>query len=151
MPRFDIYTPIAVVLFFTLVTTLRFSFTGTLKTANPVLRVVTNPAWLYPLIISGPYLLGAYYHGTISPWPPQAFAMVSLHAGFWAGLTASIAAATADIWLLWATATTFKTFAPPHDHRVIKYYYVANFLVGAYLMARFTHVIDMGKAGIIPF
>ena len=150
MPQPDIYAPLAVVLFFTFVTTLRYSIAGTLASANPLLRIVTNPVWLYPLVISGPYVLGAYYHGAISPWPPAAFAMVSGHAGPWAGLCAAIAAATADIWLLWAGATTFRKFAPPHDQRVVKYYYLANFLVGAYLMARFTHVIDMGAAGIIP-
>ena len=46
--------------------------------------------------------------------------------------------------------TTFKTFSPPQDHRMIKYYYVVNALVGGYLMARFLHIIDMGQNGIIP-
>ena len=56
---------------------------------------------------------------------------------------------TADIWLLWATATTFKIFSPPQDARMVKYYYLVNFVIGAYLMARFFHVIDMGKTGVI--
>jgi hypothetical protein len=150
MQHFNVYTPIAAVLFFTFLTTLRYSFTGRLHTTNPVLRIVTNPSWLYPLILSGPFLLGSFYHGTMSPWPPAAFEMVSQRAGFWAGAAAAIAAATADVWLLWATATTFRKFSPPHDVRMVKYYYVVNFVVGAYLMARFTHVIDMGQAGIIP-
>jgi hypothetical protein len=136
MQHFNVYTPIAAVLFFTFLTTLRYSFTGRLHTTNPVLRIVTNPSWLYPLILSA--------------WPPAAFEMVSQRAGFWAGAAAAIAAATADVWLLWATATTFRKFSPPHDVRMVKYYYVVNFVVGAYLMARFTHVIDMGQAGIIP-
>ncbi len=146
----NLYTPIAVVLFFTLLTTLRFSFTGTLKASDPVSLVVTSPVWLYALVISGPYMLGAFYHGTISPWPPAAYEAVSLRAGMWAGLSAAIAAATADVWLLWATATTFRKFSPPDDSRMIKYYYLVNLAVGGYLMARFLHVIDMGKAGIIP-
>jgi hypothetical protein len=150
MPPLDLYAVFAIILTFTFLTTLRYSITGTLGTENPVLRVVTNPVWLYALVVSGPYILGAYYHDAISPWPPTAYAMVSQKAGAWAGAAAAIAAATADIWLLWATATTFRKFSPPHDHRMIKYYYVANFVVGAYLMARFGHVIDMGKAGIIP-
>jgi len=145
----NLYTPIAVVLFFTMLTTLRFSFTGTLKAADPVSRVVTSPVWLYALIISGPYMLGCYYHGTISPWPPAAFEMVNQRAGMWAGLSAAIAAATADIWLLWATATTFKTFSPPDDARMVKYYYLVNLVIGGYLMARFLHVIDMGQAGVL--
>jgi len=68
----------------------------------------------------------------------------------WAGLCAGIAAATADVWLLWATATTFRKFSPPDDVRMVKYYYLVNLAIGGYLMARFLHVIDMGKAGIIP-
>jgi len=54
----NLYTLIAVVLFFTMLTTLRFSFTGTLKVTDPVSRVITNPVWLYALVISGPYMLG---------------------------------------------------------------------------------------------
>jgi hypothetical protein len=150
MQHFDLYTPIAAILFFTFLTTLRFSFSGHFHARDPISRIVTNPAWLYPLILSGPYMLGAYYHGAISPWPPQAFAIVSAQSGFWAGVATAIAAATADVWLLWATATTFRRFSPPHDARVVKYYYVANLAVGGYLMARFFHVIDMGNAGIIP-
>jgi hypothetical protein len=146
----NLYTPLAVILFFTMLTTLRFSFTGTLKTPNPALRLLTHPAWLYALVLAGGYTLGAFYHGTLSPWPPATFTSVSQRAGFWAGVTATEAAITVDIWLLWATATTFKTYSPPHDKRMIKYYYAVNLLVGGYLMARFLHIIDMGQNGIIP-
>ena len=45
---------------------------------------------------------------------------------------------------------TFKVFSPPHDARMIKYYYAVNLVIGAYLMARFLHVIDMGQIGILP-
>jgi hypothetical protein len=150
MQHFDLYTPVAAVLFFTFLTTLRFSFSGHFQARDPVSRIVTNPAWLYPLILSGPWALGAFYHAAISPWPPQTFEMIAGKDGAWAGAAAAIAAATADVWLLWATATVFRRFSPPHDHRMIKYYYVVNLVVGGYLMARFLHVIDMGAAGIIP-
>jgi hypothetical protein len=146
----NLYTPLAVILFFTMVTTLRFSITGTLKSANPVVRFLTHPAWLYPLVLEGGWVLGAFYHGTLSPWPPATYRMVLEHAGLWAAVAATEGAITADIWLLWAAATTFKTFSPPHDRRMIKYYYAVNLVIGAYLMARFTHVLDMGQAGIIP-
>ena len=59
----NLYTPLAVILFFTMLTTLRFSVAGTLKTANPALRLVTHPAWLYALVLAGGYTLGAFYHG----------------------------------------------------------------------------------------
>lgn len=150
MGPINLYTPIAVVLAFTFLTTLRYSFTGKLATANPVLRVVTNGIWLYPLILAGPFTLGAFYHGLFSPWPPQAYATAAQQSGPWAGAAAALAAATGDIWLLWATATTFRRFSPPQDARMVKYYYLANLAVGGYLMARFLHVIDMGQAGIIP-
>jgi hypothetical protein len=146
----DLYTPLAVILFFTMMTTLRFSFTGTLKSDNPLVRILTHPAWLSPLILEGGYVLGAFYHGALSPWPPATFHSVAQLHGFWAAVAATEGAITADIWLLWATATTFKTFSPPHDKRMIKYYYVVNLVIGGYLMARFLHFIDMGQAGIIP-
>jgi hypothetical protein len=145
----DFFTPLAVVLFFTMVTTLRFSIAGTLKTGNPLLRAVTHPAWLYPLVLTGGYTLGAFYHGKISPWPPASFHSIADHHGFWAAIAASEAAITADIWLLWATATTFKVFSPPDDARMVKYYYAVNLVIGGYLMARFLHVIDMGQLGIL--
>ena len=146
----NLYTPLAVILFFTMLTTLRFSFTGTLKAQNPLVLALTHPAWLSPLILEGGYVLGSFYHGTLSPWPPATFHSIAQHSGFWAAAAATEGAITADIWLLWATATTFKTFSPPHDRRMIKYYYAVNLVIGGYLMARFLHIIDMGQAGIIP-
>jgi hypothetical protein len=145
----NLYTPLAVILFFTMLTTLRFSIAGTLKTGNPVLRAITHPAWLAALILEGGYVLGAFYHEALSPWPPATYHMVMDKAGFWAALAATEGAITIDIWLLWATATTFKIFSPPQDARMVKYYYLVNFVIGAYLMARFFHVIDMGKTGVI--
>ena len=56
----DLFMPLAVVLFFTMITTLRFSLEGTLKTANPVLRALTHPAWLAPLVATGGFTLGAF-------------------------------------------------------------------------------------------
>src|SRR5271156_3601984 len=111
----DFYTPLAVILFFTMITTLRFSIAGTLKTPDPVLRLLTHPAWLSPLILAGGWTLGAFYHGTLSPWPPATFTAVGQRAGVWAAVAATEATITADIWLLWATATTFKVFSPPAD------------------------------------
>jgi hypothetical protein len=140
----DLYTPLAILLAFTFLTTLRFSLTGRLKTANPALRFVTHPAWLYTLILAGGYILGAYYHGAMSPWPPAAFAAASAKSGLWAGVAAGLGTATVDIWLFWATATAFKTFSPPEERRVIPIYYVVNAAVGFYLMARFYHVIPIG-------
>ena len=145
-----LFTPLAVILFFTMITTLRFSIAGTLKTANPVLRFLTHPAWLYPLVLVGGYTLGAFYHGALSPWPPATFTSGSQRFGLWGGVAATEAVITADIWLLWATATTFKVFSPPHDKRMVKYYYAVNLVIGGYLMARFLHFIDMGQTGIIP-
>jgi len=145
-----VMTPLAIVLFFTMVTTLRFSIEGTLKTGNALLRVLTHPAWLTPLILEGGFTLGLFYHGKLSPWPPATFRMLVEKYGFWGGIAGAEAAITVDIFLLWATATTFKVFSPPHDARVVKYYYAVNLIIGAYLMARFAHVIDMGAAGILP-
>jgi hypothetical protein len=145
-----LYTPLAVVLFFTMIATLRFSIAGTTKTGNPVLWALTHPAWLTPLILEGGYVLGAFYHGALSPWPPASFTSIAQIHGFWAGLAAGEAAATIDMWLLWCTATAFRAFSPPHDARMVKYYYLVNFVVGAYLVARFLHIIDMGQKGIIP-
>src|ERR1700743_1838935 len=94
-----LFTPLAIILFFTMITTLRFSFAGTLKTANPVLRFLTYPAWLYPLVLAGGWTLGAFYHGALSPWPPATFSSVGQRAGLWAGVAATEAAITVDIWL----------------------------------------------------
>ena len=145
-----LFTPLAIILFFTMITTLRFSIAGTLKTANPVLRALTHPAWLYPLVLEGGYTLGAFYHGALSPWPPASFTAVAQRFGLWGGVAAAEAAITADIWRLWATATTFKVFSPPHDARMVLFFFAVNLVIGGYLMARFLHFIDMGQTGIIP-
>jgi hypothetical protein len=146
----DLFMPLAVVLFFTMITTLRFSLEGTLKTANPVLRALTHPAWLSPLVATGGFTLGAFYYGKFSPWPPATFHMIGDKYGLWGAIAATEAAITADMWLLWAAATTFKIFSPPQDVRMVKYYYAVNFLIGGYLIARFLHVIDMGSIGLLP-
>jgi hypothetical protein len=140
----NFYTLFAILLAFTFLTTLRFSLTGTLKTSNPVLRFATHPAWLYTLILAGGYVLGAYYHGAMEPWPPAAFAAANEKAGLWAGLAAGFGTATVDIWLFWATATAFKTFSPPHERRVIPIYYIVNMGVGLYLMVRFYPLAPVG-------
>ncbi len=147
---FTVFTPLAAILFFTMITTLRFSITGTLKTANPMLRLLTHPLWLAPLVLTGGATLGAFYHGALSPWPPATFADISRRFGLWGGVAATEAVVTADIWLLWATATTFKVFSPPDDARMVKYYYAVNLVIGSYLLARFLHILDMGQVGIIP-
>ena len=142
--KVDLNLIYAMVLAFTFLTTLRFSITGEVDTPNPALRILTNRNWLYALIIAGPYMLGAFYHGAISPWPPAAFAAGAAKAGLWAGVATALGAAIADIWLLWATATVFARFAPPSEKRFVKYYYLGNLAVGLYLMARFSHVISIG-------
>ena len=138
----------SVILAFTFLTTLHFSVTGQVESPNPVIRIFTNRNWFYPLIIAGPYALGAFYFGAISPWPPDAFETAKNQAGLWAGVATALAAAIADIWLLWATATVFRRFAPPSEKRFVKYYYMANLAVGLYLMARFSHLISIGAAPI---
>jgi len=138
----------SIVLAFTFLTTFHFSVTGQVDSPNPVIRLFTNRNWFYALIIAGPYMLGAFYFGAISPWPPEAFETARSHAGLWAGVATALGAATADIWLLWATATVFKRFAPPSEQRFVKYYYMANLAIGLYLMARFSHLITIGGAPI---
>src|SRR3569833_2534318 len=88
-------SPPTIILFFTMITSLRFSIAGTLKTANPVLRALTHPAWLYPLVLEGGYTLGAFYHGALSPWPPASFTAVAQRFGLWGGVAAAEAASTA--------------------------------------------------------
>ena len=147
--NFDLNLVYAVILAFTLLTTLRLSITGQVDSQNPVLRVVTNRNWFYALIIAGPYVLGAFYRGAMSPWPPTAFATASERAGLWAGVATVLGVAIADIWLLWGTATVFARFAPPAEKRFVKYYYLANLAIGIYLMLRFTGVIHIG-ANLLP-
>ena len=109
---FDLYPIVAAILVFTFLTTLRFSLTGDLATGNPILRIVTHPWWLYALVLAGPFVLGAFYKGLISPWPPQAYAEIGAQAGRWAGAAAALGATIVDIWIFWGGATTFAV--SPH-------------------------------------
>jgi len=141
----NLYTVYAVILAFTFLTTLRYSIAGTLVTGNPVLRAVTHPYWLYALVAAGPFVLGSFYQGALSPWPPDTFAQVNARAGMWAAIAATLGVMIADIWMFWGAATTFRRFAPPHDKRVVKLYYLANAAIGLYLVGRFLHVIPVGE------
>lgn len=146
----DLFTPLAVVLFFTMAATLRFSVGGNPAPANSVLRLATHRAWLFPFIVTGGLTLGAFYLGKISPWPVATFDIVAAKYGYWAGVAAVEAAITADVWLLWGGAAAFKAFTPPEEAGMIKYYYIVNLAIGGYLIARFLHVLDMGDIGILP-
>ena len=132
----DIYIVTAFLMAMALLATLRFCVWGPPQQGAGIVRLLTHPAWLLPIAIAVPYALGSYYKGTISPWPPTAFATFSTADGVWGGLTASLVAATTDLWVLWAAAKAASLFAPPKDKNLVKYYYVVNLAVGLFFILR---------------
>ena len=138
------YVALSVLTGMALLTTLRFCIQGTLRTDNRALRVVTHPLWLFSIGLSVPYVLGSFYAGVLSPWPPLAFQQFA-ETDRWAGLTAAIAVATADLWLLWAAARAAALFAPPEDRRMLPYYYAINLVVGGFFIGRALYLVQQGS------
>ena len=142
------YPLLTAVLLLTLLQTLRLSITGRIHADKP--NFVMSHLWLYPLGVLGPLVIGAFYKGLLSPWPPAAYAKMAGSAGLWAGLAAFLAVLIVDIWLFWAgakairaTTLTSATFRPLHD-RLMTYYHVVNVLVGVFILYR---VWAMAAAG----
>jgi hypothetical protein len=135
----DIAYPVAVVvLVLTLLQTLRLSITGKIHPAKS--NIINNHRWLYPLGILGPFTIGTYYRGALSPWPPMAYEKMMTVGGQWAAVAGFLTAVIIDIWMFWAaakairdTTLTSAVFRPMHD-QVMAYYHVVNVLVGTFIL-----------------
>ena len=135
----EVAYPVAVVvLLLMLLQTLRLSITGRIQPAAP--NVIMNHRWLYPLGLLGPFTIGTFYKGALSPWPPAAYDKMTAVGGHWAGGAAFLLVLTVDIWMFWAaakairdTTLTSAVFRPMHD-KVTAYYHIVNFLVGTFIL-----------------
>jgi hypothetical protein len=137
---FDRYTLLAALLIMALIATLRVSL-GPLgdRLRNPLLRTLTHPGWMVPLMVVVNLSVGLYFSGSLSPWPPAAYADYALKFGTWAGISAFVAALTTDIWLLWAPTQVLRRFAAPQTGAALKYLQVFNTLVGAAVITLALH------------
>jgi hypothetical protein len=135
----DVAYPVAFVLLLLMfVQTLRLSITGRIHPANA--NFLTSHKWLYPLGVLGPFTIGTFYKGALSPWPPAAYDKMTAVGGHWAGGAAFVLVLTIDIWMFWAaakairdTTLTSAVFRPMHD-QVVAYYHVVNILVGTFIL-----------------
>lgn len=135
----DVAYPVAFVLLsLMLLQTLRLSITGKIHPQKA--NVLTTHKWLYPLGILGPFTIGTFYKGALSPWPPLAYEKMTAVGGHWAGAAAFVLVITVDIWMFWAaakairdTTLTSAVFRPMHD-KVAVYYHLVNFLVGTFIL-----------------
>jgi hypothetical protein len=138
-PFWDVAYPVAFVLLsLMLVQTLRLSLTGKIQPAKP--NFLFTHKWLYPLGVLGPFTIGAYYKGALSPWPLSAYDKMTAIGGHWAGAAAFVLVLTVDIWMFWAaakamrdTTLTSAVFRPMHD-QVLVYYHIVNAAVGAFIL-----------------
>lgn len=121
-----------------LLNTLKLTLTGRVTPLRGVaLRVVFHPAWLTPLAVMVPLVIGYYTSGKLSPWPIAAFATGQAAAGLWGGVLAAISTLTVDFWMFWTTAAALLTFTTPlatHYPTIHpslhKYFYLTNVLAG---------------------
>lgn len=132
------YGVASVLLLLMLLQTLRLSITGRIQPDKP--NILMNHRWLYPLGVLGPFTIGTFYQGLLSPWPPAAYEKMLATGGVWAGVAAFVLVVTIDIWMFWAaakamraTTLTSAVFSPMHD-QVAAYYHVVNFLVGTFIL-----------------
>lgn len=142
--NFDYYTPFVVVSFFTLLTTLKLTFTSRV-TIGPGKKtfILFHPYWLGALVVMVPYVIGQYLKGQLSAWPPATFLAVQAKAGFWAAALAGISTTTVDLWMFWTTATALITFTVPMatvyepiPRSMHKYFHIVNLIAGAFVIYR---------------
>ncbi|MBY0512088.1 MAG: hypothetical protein K2P94_18280 [Rhodospirillaceae bacterium] len=132
------YPAAVVVLVLMLLQTLRLSITGKIHPEKP--SFLFTHLWLYPLGILGPFTIGTFYRGALSPWPPAAYDKMMTVGGPWAAVAGFLTVLIVDIWMFWAaakairdTTLTSAVFRPMHD-QVVAYYHVVNVLVGTFIL-----------------
>jgi len=132
------YPVAVVVLVLMLLQTLRLSITGKIQPEKP--NFLLNHRWLYPLGVLGPFTIGTFYSGALSPWPPAAYDKMMTVGGQWAAVAGFLTTVIVLIWMFWAaakairdTTLTSAVFRPMHD-QVVAYYHVVNFLVGTFIL-----------------
>lgn len=127
----DRYTLLAALCALTLVATVRVALGGLDWRGGPAaLRWLTRPAWLLPLILLGYLALGKILTGSLSPWPPAAYAAYAEYS-VWAGVAAFALVLATDIWLLWAPAMVLGHFMPAPARGKLVYVHALNLLAGA--------------------
>jgi hypothetical protein len=126
------YAALLLLELFALGATLRLSFAPRRRPASAALRALTHAGWLVPLILIVWVVLGMYVSGSLSPWPPAAFAAQRAAHGFWAGAAAGTAALVADLWLLVTPAQVMLRFGRA-EHAVR--YRAFNLAAGSVVLA----------------
>jgi hypothetical protein len=130
---------LALLLTLALAATLRLALgegvAGRWWSASPVVRVVTHPAWLVPLLLVFNLTVGMYFAGTLSPWPPAAFRGYAATSGFWTGSCAFLATLTTDLWLLWVPASVPPRLTGVERRDRLRRYRILNVLAGAVVLA----------------
>jgi hypothetical protein len=121
----------------TLIATLKLSLEGWIEfPENRIFEVVSNPHWLFSLLIFLPWMLGAFARGETSPWPWVAFYDDYNKHGFWsaAGLASNIT--IVDLWLFWTPAQLYNAEHlkdPLIQRRLVR---LVNFLIGLLLITK---------------
>lgn len=142
--NFDHYLVLSVLATLALLTTLKLTLTGRV-TIGPERKnfILFHPVWLGLLAVEVPFVVGRYLKGTLSAFPPAAFAAAQAKAGLWAGVLAGVATTTVDLWLFWTTATALLTFTKPMatayepiPKSMHPYFYVVNVAAGAFVVYR---------------
>jgi len=141
---FSVWPVALVIVVMTLVVTLKLSLTGRIMPAGggkPGL--LTNPIWLWPLVVLVPYVIGSFLEGSLSPWPPESFALVAARSTIWAAAVAAVSTIVVDFWLFWTTATALIAFTVPMatiyqpiPKEMHKYYHLANIVAGAFVVGK---------------
>jgi sterol desaturase/sphingolipid hydroxylase (fatty acid hydroxylase superfamily) len=121
MPQIDLWTLGAFLSFMALLATVRLSFVSWAekKLTGPSLYLF-NPIWLTPLIFALAWTIGLMIQGQVSPWPPSALEQGRAFGGFWAGLTAFLAAIIVDLWLVWTGASIALRYSAPEQRAKIR-------------------------------
>jgi hypothetical protein len=128
----DPYMLAAALLLLCLFATLRLCLGRSIEQiANPILKFLTAPVWLLPLLLAFNFTVGMYFFKLLSPWPPLAYAQMAARYGSWAGVTAFLAVLTCNLWLLWVPTQVLRRYTAPARRAALKYFPIFNFVAGS--------------------
>jgi len=113
-----------------LAATIRQTLPASAAWRAPLIRVLTSPHWLVPLIVIVPMTVGLMMTGQLSPLPDRSFAQVATAHGEAIGWVAVLAVVMAELWLLVTPAQILIRSAEPAAASKLRAAIPLNLLLG---------------------
>ena len=125
----------AVVVICAFLASVRIAFVGLEHMpTNPWLAFISHDCWSLTLIVSLPWLIGAFARHEVSPLPWVAFSKAAGRHGPLDGVFTLLSVLTVELWLLWIPAHSYIVNRPGLDRRTATLARCLNLVIGLLLL-----------------